>query len=1016
MKMKILAVMVCTLAIASDVMAKEALKVRFGPLYEKFGRDSETKIEIVSGPVDVEMRNGSVPGKRWMATSGKYRFKLTIQESTGVKLCQLIELLQKLPGPYMKACQAVSDDGEDGIAIYADLGGSRGHGGKGYINLAPHADALVVAHEAGHTLEQVARESDPGVLDKWEEAIKADKISVSDYGDEVRHEDLGEFAQAYAVCLHAGPEYLATLKKLSPARFALWEKILSTCVSANEVEPAVPIEARPFPLNRVRLLDSPFKKAMEINRAYLLKLDPDRMLWPFHERAGLPTTGERYGGWEQKDCVGQTSGHYLSACSLMYASTGDEELKRRVNYMVSELAKVQEKHGDGYAGAMRTEVWDKTFSGDIEVHQWGLGGGYVPWYVLHKTYAGLIDAYVHVGNKQALEIARRFVDWAKKGTDNLDDEQFRNMLRCECGGMNESLANLYALTGNKDCLTLARRFEHKVIVDPLAEKRDELEGKHVNTQIPKIIGAARLYELAGQERDATISRFFWDRVVNTRSFAPGGVDLRERFCVPGTEAAHLAWNSCESCCVYNMLKLTRHLFGWQPDAKYMDYYERGLYNHILGSQDPDSGGFTYFYSLRPGHFKVYSSPFDSMWCCVGTGIENHSKYADTIYFHNKHTLWVNLFIPSELDWKEKNVNIRQETMFPEEDTTTIAVLAPQPQEFTVKVRVPYWATQEPIVTINGEKQAVEVDPQSYLTLSRTWKGGDKIQVKLPMGLHLYHARDDRTLAVVMYGPLVLAGELGREGMPDDDCCAGNTSHAGNMAPPVPALVVDSEDLPTWIKRVEGERLKFRTSGVGKPKDVSLIPLANLHHQRYTVYWKTMSTDQWNSRPRVSVKPAAVSKDKLSAGVAYRYYEGSWDLLPEFEKLNPINEGVADNFDLSMRKKNDNFGLVFSGYLKVVEAADYCFATKSDDGSRLRISGEEIVDHDGTHPMDAKVGLSVSLESGFYPIKLDYFEKIYHEGLEVYWYSSLGGGWQRIPKDALFHQGDPIALRGPAVTP
>jgi len=776
--------------------------------------------------------------------------------------------------------------------------------------------------------------------------------------------------------------------------------VLGGCLLADAVEPAVPIEARPFPLSQVRLLDSPFKKAMEINKAYLLKLDADRMLWAFHERAGLPTKGERYGGWEQRDCVGQTSGHYLSACSLMYASTGDEEMKRRVDYMVSELAKVQQKHGNGYAGSMRTEVWDKTFSGSIDVHQWGLGGGYVPWYVLHKTYAGLIDAYVHVGNKQALEVARQFADWAKKGTDNLDDEQFQKMLVCEHGGMNESLAELYALTGNKDYLLLARRFDHKAIIDPLAEKRDELEGKHVNTQVPKIIGSARLYELTGQQRDATIARFFWDRVVNTRSFAPGGMDLRERFCAPGEEATRLAWNNCETCAVYNLLKLTRHLFGLQPDARYMDYYERALYNHILGSQDPDSGGVTYFYPLKPGHFKIYSLPFDSMWCCVGTGLENHSKYADTIYFHNDDTLWVNLFIPSELNWKEKDLTIRQETAFPEEDTTTIKVSAKQPQEFAAKIRVPYWVTQAPQVTVNGEKQAVEAKPQSYLTLSRTWNDGDTIHVKLPMGLHLRHARDDKSLVVVMYGPLVLAGELGREGMPENVCCSSNTAHADNMAPPVPVLVGASENPSAWVERVQGKPLRFRTVDVGNPKDVSLIPLSNLHHQRYTVYWQTMSTSQWNSRP--SLNPAAVSQGDLSAGVAYRYYEGSWENLPEFEKLTPVKVGVTDSFDISLRNRNDDFGLGFSGYLKVAEAGDYCFAVKSDDGSRLWIGGKQIIDHDGLHGMTAKQGLVLSLKPGYYPLQLDYFEKGWGEGLEVYWYSASGAGWQRIPKDVLFH--------------
>jgi len=609
-------------------------------------------------------------------------------------------------------------------------------------------------------------------------------------------------------------------------------------------EPASVVEAQPFPLGRVALLDSPFKKATEINRAYLLKLDPERFLWPFHDRAGMPTKGERYGGWERKDCVGQLSGHYLSACALMYASTGDEELKRRVAYMVAELAKVQAKHGNGYAGPVRTEVWATTFSGDIKVHKWGLGGGYVPWYVLHKTYAGLMDAYTCTGNEQALEVARGFADWAKKGTDGLTDEQFQEMLLCEYGGMNEAMANLYAITGNQDYLSLARRFDHKLIFEPLEAERDELQGQHVNTQLPKIIGAARLYELTGEERYATIARFFWERVIATRSFAPGGVDFHEHFRAPGEEAKFLNWDSCETCAVYNMLKLTRHLFAWKPDAKYMDYYERALYNHILGSQDPASGGVTYFYSLKPGHFKTYSTPFDSMWCCVGTGIENHSKYGDTIYCHNDDTLWVNLFIPSQLDWEEKGVTIRQETGFPREDTTAITVSTKKQQEFSVRIRVPYWATRGSEVRVNGTKEEVRAQPQSYLTLARVWKDGDRIDVCLPMGLHLYRARDGKGLGVIMFGPLVLAGELGREGMPNDLCCTDNKQYSGDPVPPVPVLVTDSREPTSWVKRTDDRELRFRTQNVGKPTDVSLIPLHELHHQRYAVYWKLLTQAEW----------------------------------------------------------------------------------------------------------------------------------------------------------------------------
>ena len=368
----------------------------------------------------------------------------------------------------------------------------------------------------------------------------------------------------------------------------------------------------------------------------------------------------------------------------------------------------------------------------------------------------------------------------------------------------------------------------------MAEKKDELTGKHVNTLLPKIIGAARMYELTGQQRDATIASFLWDSVIDVRTFALGGMDLGERFCAPGEEAKNLSWNNCETCAVYNMMKLTRHLFSWQPDARHMDYYERALYNTILGSQDPDSGGFTYFNSLRPGHFKVYSVPFDSMWCCMGSGMESHSKYADTIYFHDADTLWVNLFIPSELQWQAKGVTIRQETGFPGKDTTTLKIATKQAQKFNVKIRVPYWATQKPQVAVNGEKQAVDAKPQSYLTLTRTWKDGDTIKVQLPMGLRLQPARDDKTHVAVMYGPLVLAGELGREGMPESDCSGNNVAHANNKAPVVPALVGASQVPSAWLKRDPGEALRFRTVGVGKPKEVSLIPLANLHHQRYTV--------------------------------------------------------------------------------------------------------------------------------------------------------------------------------------
>lgn len=761
------------------------------------------------------------------------------------------------------------------------------------------------------------------------------------------------------------------------------------------------IEAYPFDLGQVKLLPSPFERAMKINQKYLLDLDADRMLWPYHERAGLPTKGERYGGWELKDIVGQTTGHYTSALSLMYASSGDRRFKERVDYIVNEIAKAQKEHGNGYTGPVRIEVWKNIFSGDLKAHKWGVGGGYVPWYVLHKTFAGLIDAYIQTDNTQALEVVIKLADWAKKGTDNLDEAQFQEMLRAEHGGMSESLAHLYAITGNRDYLTFAQRFDHKEILDPLEKKEDRLAGYHVNTQLPKLLSAARLYELTGDERYGTAVKFLWDRVINTRSMAPGGVDLREHFFVAGEESAHLAWNSSETCSVYNMLKLTRSVFSWKPSAATMDYYERALYNQILGSQDPDSGGMTYFYCLKPGHFKIYSTPFDAMWCCVGSGIENHSKYADTIYFHNDDTLWVNLFIPSRLDWQEKDLRIRMDTKFPADETINLIVNTKNSQALDLKVRVPYWATQGAEVTINGEKQNIKSTPESYLTLSRQWKDGDKIAVRLPMSLHLRPARDKKNLITIMYGPVVLAGELGTQGMPSD-VSPSQAAHSGAMDPPVPVLLVDADNDPSsWVKRIPGDTLRFKTVGTGKPNDVTLIPLADLHHQRYTVYWETMAPGDWQPPP--SLKPEKIAESELISGLDYKYFEGAWVNLPDFSKLEIEKTGTVENFDLSIRGQNDNFGIVFSGFLKIVEKGEYIFATRSDDGTRFTLAGKELVLNDGIHPMISVSSQPVLLSPGFYPLELEFFEGGGGEGLEISTYSPADGSWSRIPKSMIYRR-------------
>ena len=639
---------------------------------------------------------------------------------------------------------------------------------------------------------------------------------------------------------HGGAGAIRLFRASLPRRPALaWAIVtfsLATVAAPAAVRDAFGATATAFPLDAVRLLDGPFRRAQELDRKFLLEIDADRLLVPFREVAGLPVTKKRYGGWESRDLNGHSLGHYLSACALMYASTGDARLKDRVDYVVNQLAEIQAAHGNGYVAGIPEKLFDDCFAG-------GPLRGWVPWYNVHKTFAGLVDAVQLAGNRQALAVASRFAAWAKKGTDVMSDEQFQTMLAIEYGGMNEALANLYALTGNPDHLALAQRFWQARVLDPLARGEDPLTGLHANTQIPKLVGSARLYELTGEPRYEAAARHFWDDVVRQRSFVTGSNSDHEHFFPVGEEASRLSVETAETCNVYNMLKLTRHLFAWQPDAEEMDFYERALFNHILGSIDPDTGMALYFLSLKPGHFKVYGTPDNSWWCCTGTGMENHARYGESIYFHNADTLWVNLFIASEVNWAEKGLVVRQETSFPETDTTTLVFRIEKPVTLAVRLRVPAWADRGAIVRINGEVQPIEAQPRSYLTLHREWRDGDRVEFSLPMRLRLHRAVDDPETVALLYGPIVLAGALGRENFPND-------RQADHLAldfwpdPPVPVLVTEQTDLNAWIKPIPGRPLHFKTVGTGRPADVELLPLYALHHQRFTVYWKLVGPARW----------------------------------------------------------------------------------------------------------------------------------------------------------------------------
>lgn len=411
--------------------------------------------------------------------------------------------------------------------------------------------------------------------------------------------------------------------------------------------------------------------------------------------------------------------------------------------------------------------------------------------------------------------------------------------------MNESLANLYAITGDTNYLGLSKKFYHQAIMEPLARGEDKLNGLHSNMQIPKVIGAARIYELTGDEHYAGIAKFFWKDVALNRSFVIGGHGDREHFFSTNDFARHLSTDDAETCCTYNMLKLTRHLFAWSPDAAEMDFYERALYNDILASQDPEQGMFVYLMSLKPGHFKTYSTPENSFWCCVGSGMENHAKYGDTIYFHDDNSLFVNLFIPSELSWPEKNLIVRQETKFPESDTTQLNFKCEKPAHFALEIRWPAWA-EKISVRVNGKKQKISGAPESYVTLDREWKSGDVVEIQLPMKLHLEPLPGTTNIIAVLYGPIVLAGELGTNGMPNP-YAKDQRDFVKVSDPKAPIFVGDKNSLLKHIQPMD-EPLTFRTKNLGKPDDVTLIPFYKLNHQRYSVYWSVVSVADWKNNP------------------------------------------------------------------------------------------------------------------------------------------------------------------------
>lgn len=641
------------------------------------------------------------------------------------------------------------------------------------------------------------------------------------------------------------------------------------------ITPKIAQAAKPLPLNAIRLTGGPLKRAQELDAEYLLKLEPDRMLSFYRTRAGLPKKADPYGGWdgEGRQLTGHIAGHYLSAVSYMWAATGDPRFKQRADYIVSELKLVQDAHKDGYLGAIMggKEAFQEVAKGNIKSGGFDLNGLWSPWYTLHKTYAGLRDAYRFTGSRAALDIELKYAAWAESILSKLDDTQTQKMLNTEFGGMNEVLADLYADTGDRRWLDLSYHFEHRLVMEPLKRHEDVLSGIHGNTTVPKVMGSLARFMYTGEVGDGFAAAFFWDRVAKHHSFATGGHGKDEYFREPDKLSNITDGRTAESCNVYNMLKMTRELFSLRPDIEYAEFHERALFNHVLGSIDPNDGSTCYMVPVGQGVRREYANMFQSFTCCVGSGMESHALHGFGLYYASPDRLWVNLYAPSTADWADAGVKLTMDTTFPEGDAATLKLTVGAPKAFTIAMRRPRWAGQGFTVKVNGALVA-EVSlpgPGSYVDLKRTWKTGDTVELALPKALHLEPLVDNPRRTAIMWGPLVLAGDFGPEparGIPRPTGGEGGTQ--ARVQVDVPALVPASRNPADWLTADMGTPRSFTTAATAGGKTVQMVPFYRLHRHLYAAYFDLYTPSDWEKKSADVAAERAGVRQLEAATVAY----------------------------------------------------------------------------------------------------------------------------------------------------
>jgi DUF1680 family protein len=659
--------------------------------------------------------------------------------------------------------------------------------------------------------------------------------------------------------------------------------------AAIRVAEARMMRARPVALGRVRVLGGPLKQAQDATAKYLLSLDPDRMMAFYRARAGLTPKAEGYEGWDGpgRNLTGHIAGHHLSAVSLMYQATGDAQFKARAEYLVRELKEVQDKHGDGYLSALEhgREAFTALSKGEIRSAAFDLNGLWSPWYTLHKTFAGLRDAYRYTGNRTALDVEVKFAGWADGVLAPLDATQLARMLNTEHGGMNEVLADLYADTGDRRWLELSYKFEHHEFTDALRRHQDNLNGKHGNCQIPKLIGSAARYGYVGDPGDLIAATFFWDRVVQHHSYATGGHGLAEYFGPPDHLSTRVDGRTCESCNAYNMRKLSRRLFSYRPDAFYADFHERVLFNHILASIDTEEGRTSYMVPVGHGVQQEYQDMQRSFTCCVGTGMESHALHGDGIYFESADTVWVNLFVPSAADLTLGTTRLTVETGFPDGESAVLRVAPKKPTSFTLAVRRPSWAGDDFGVRVNGVAvdlarlatltagaaggRTVPIEhatpaPSTYVELRRTWKAGDTVEITFRKPLRLEPTPDNPSVTAIMWGPLALAGDHG----PRVEGRARTADGAATVPPappPVPVIVAAGTPVSSWVVPNDARVGDFIARAVarvpsdpGPATDLALTPFYRTQRRRYSIYFDVVTPTEFDAR----VAAIAAEKERV----------------------------------------------------------------------------------------------------------------------------------------------------------